>query len=143
MNLTRKALFVSALALFLFVLPAMAFIECPCGVNPPFKCCGDVTCNLLVWNAISSGHTCRPQPLVYCCPGQDGPNMTPIEGADGIAWTITYPNGDHFDGLRNGKAVQLRADGVVVDRGQFEEGYITFQHMGKYMVLAGDLFLME
>ena len=104
--------------------------------------CGDLRCPSLVHNAISSGQSCTPRIGVYCCQG-GGPRMQSQEGAE-FEVRFLYPNGDDFDGLRKRRAVWAVVNGEVIDRrGQFDGTYLTFPGGVAYLLLAGDLFLVE
>ena len=70
----KRLLLVVSLVAWGFTGEVVASTGCPCPINPPFICCGDLTCDELRFNAAYFGQ-CYHEPTFICC-RQNIPWMT-------------------------------------------------------------------
>ena len=75
----KRLLLVVSLVAWGFTGEVVASTGCPCPINPPFICCGDLTCDELRFDAAYFG-ACFPEPTFICC-RQTWNRMTPLESA--------------------------------------------------------------
>ena len=146
---TKRTMTLAVAVMLLLTAPALAgFDPCPCGTNPPFVCCGDIQCDLLTWNAFSSGPSCYARPFVYCCreKGAIAPKTEAALGDD-LVIELVQRGDKPFDGLINRVHVRMKINGRFVPgpmgRGWFQDGFLVMESGTRYLMLAGDLFEVE
>ena len=120
---------------------------CPCGTNPPFICCGDLTCDRLSVNSsYIGGSQCRPAKDYYCCVNGSA-GISTLESAGDLTIEFVERGNRTFDGLTNGVHVKMKVNGRIVPgpagNGRYEDGFLVMQTGDRYLFLAGDLFLVS
>jgi len=137
----KKLLIIAAFLL----APAVMATDCPCGDNPPFVCCGKLTCDIFQANATYvMGGSCSPHNGYYCCVN-GGPfrKSESVERAVPLLIQFMEQGNKPFSGLTNGVHVRMVVNGQQVPgkmgQGRFVDGYLEMKDGTRYLVLAGDL----
>ncbi len=140
------------ICIVIFLLaPAIVAAECPCNDPPVYVCCGSLTCD--IWSNAATyvmGGSCAPKPRYYCCVN-GGPFRKAAESTEEplTQFDVQFLHGNKpIDALTpNGVPVRMTVNGKTVPgimgHGKIVDGYLEMQSGDRYLMLAGDLFLVR
>ena len=139
-----------AIAILLVAPAVMASGTCPASpgdIEGQIRC-GEMTCDLFMSNSTYvMGGTCSPQRKFYCCVNGGPFRSMESVAVETLSIEFVERGNKTFDGLTNGVHVRMLVNGQQVPgpmgQGRFVDGFLEMNNGDTYLVLAGDLFLVD